>query len=139
MVPPPVLPATRRYISVPAPYLAHVAIYPSPGVPAPEGESGKTYCDKGARGQYLLLQRRKPATSKPLHTKGHALLFPVEAIFHAAVSGTRGDTLKIQTIAIRLFVGFVSRFSGIDLSSIKLHWGHLPKPNTEYRHLCPQL
>lgn len=36
--PPPVLPATRGHVSVPAPYLAYVAIYPPLGVPALEGD-----------------------------------------------------------------------------------------------------
>lgn len=55
--------------------------------------------------------------------KAMALLFPVEAIFHAAVLEPEGTNLKLQTSAIRLFVGFLSGFSAIDLSSIKLHGG----------------
>lgn len=48
--PPPVLPATRGHVSVPAPYLAYVAIYPPLGVPAPEWDRARHIATKAHGG-----------------------------------------------------------------------------------------
>lgn len=73
-----------------------------------------------------------------IDTESQTILFSIEAIFHSPVSGTRGNNLKIQTSTICQLIGFLSGFSRVYLSRIKFHWGHLPGPNTECPHLCPQ-